>query len=39
VTHGELLRPCEDQDDVKRVKAAFNRWINKQLGLVKEVKG
>lgn len=39
VTHGELLRPCENQDDVKRVKAAFNRWINKQLGLVKEVKG
>jgi hypothetical protein len=35
----ELLRECEDEDDVKKVKAAFNRWINKQLGLVKEVKG
>ena len=39
LTHGELLYPCADQDDVKRAKAAFNRWINKQLGLVKEVKG
>ena len=39
LTHGELLRECEDENDVKRVKAAFNSWINKQLGLVKEVKG
>jgi len=39
VTHAELLTPCEDEEDVKRVKAAFNRWVNKQLSLVKEVKG
>jgi len=39
LTRGELLRECEDENDVKKVKAAFNRWVNKQLGLVKEVKG
>jgi hypothetical protein len=39
LTQGELMRECTDEDDVKRVKAAFNRWVNKQLGLVKEVKG
>lgn len=33
-----LLDPCETEDEVKRVKARFNRWINQQLGLVKEVK-
>ena len=38
LTQGELMRECTDEDDVKRVKAAFNRWVNKQLGLVKEVK-
>ena len=39
LTQGELMCECTDEDDVKWVKAAFNRWVNKQLGLVKEVKG
>jgi hypothetical protein len=39
VVQAELLTPCLDEDDVKQVKAAFNRWVNKHLGLVKEVKG
>jgi hypothetical protein len=38
LTQAELLRVCRDQDDVVGVKTAFNRWVNKQLGLVKEVK-
>ena len=38
LAESELLRECEDQDDVVKVKAAFNSWVNKQLGLVKEVK-
>ena len=39
LTHGELLRECEDQEDAKKAKARFNSWINKQLGLTKQVKG
>lgn len=38
LTQAELLRVCRDQADVVEVKAAFNFWVNKQLGLVKEVK-
>ena len=38
LTQAELLRVCRDQADVVEVKSAFNRWVNKQLGLVKEVK-
>lgn len=34
----DFLDHCETEDDVKVIKAAFNRWVNKQLGLVKEVK-
>jgi hypothetical protein len=40
LTQGELTAGVHEiEDDVKWVKAAFNRWVNKQLGLVKEVKG
>jgi hypothetical protein len=39
IRYTDFLTPCEDEDDVRMVKAAFNRWVNKQLGLIKEVKG
>lgn len=35
----DFLDRCETEDDVKVIKARFNRWVNKRLGLIKEVKG
>ena len=34
----DFLTPCDTEEDVKVIKSRFNRWVNKQLGLIKEVK-
>lgn len=38
ITRAGILNPCEDQEDMKNRKTLFNRWVNKQLGLIKEGK-